>query len=91
MSRTAAKNSITTELLRATLQQHGVKLLGGGLDEAPFAYKDIREVMQHQQQLIDVMGLFYPKIVQMDGTSAKTFKHRRRNKTHGEITEITGE
>jgi tRNA-splicing ligase RtcB len=67
MSRTAAKNSITTELLKATLQQHGVKLLGGGLDEAPQAYKDIEEVMRSQQQLVDVVGIFTPKIVKMDG------------------------
>jgi tRNA-splicing ligase RtcB (3'-phosphate/5'-hydroxy nucleic acid ligase) len=67
MSRTAAKNSITTELLKATLQQHGVKLLSGGLDEAPQAYKDIEEVMRSQQQLVDVVGIFTPKIVKMDG------------------------
>ena len=67
MSRTAAKNSISTELLKETLQQHGVKLLGGGLDEAPQAYKDIEEVMRSQQQLVDVVGIFTPKIVKMDG------------------------
>jgi len=67
MSRTAAMNSITHELLNATLESHGVKLLGGGLDEAPQAYKDIEEVMYSQRQLIDVLGRFTPKIVRMDG------------------------
>lgn len=71
MSRTAALKSITHKELNQYLQEHGVKLLGGGLDEAPFAYKDIREVMQAQADLVDIVGTFYPKIVQMDGAVPK--------------------
>ncbi|GGB12982.1 RtcB family protein [Puia dinghuensis] len=67
MSRTAAMNSITHHLMKETLEKHGVKLLGGGLDEAPQAYKDIGEVMRNQQELVDIVGLFTPKIVRMDG------------------------
>jgi len=67
MSRTAAMNSITHALLKETLEKHGVKLLGGGLDEAPQAYKNIGEVMQSQQELVDIVGRFTPKIVRMDG------------------------
>ena len=67
MSRTMAMKSITHALLKETLAHHGVKLLGGGLDEAPHAYKDIEEVMQSQKQLVDTVGKFYPKIVRMDG------------------------
>jgi tRNA-splicing ligase RtcB len=60
-------NAISHALLKETLTRHGVKLLGGGLDEAPQAYKDIEEVMQSQKQLVDTVGKFYPKIVRMDG------------------------
>ncbi len=67
MSRTAANNSITHELMKGTLLEYGVTLLGGGLDEAPQAYKDITEVMNAQRQLVDIVGLFTPKIVRMDG------------------------
>jgi tRNA-splicing ligase RtcB len=67
MSRTAAMNSITHALLKNTLEKHGVKLLGGGLDEAPQAYKNIGDVMQSQQELVDIAGRFTPKIVRMDG------------------------
>jgi len=67
MSRTAAMNSITHELLKETLEKHSVKLIGGGLDEAPQAYKNIGEVMQSQQDLVDIVGRFTPKIVRMDG------------------------
>jgi len=67
MSRTAALNSITQNVLKDELQRHGVKLLGGGLDEAPFAYKNIEEVMNSQKHLVEVVGKFIPKIVKMDG------------------------
>jgi tRNA-splicing ligase RtcB (3'-phosphate/5'-hydroxy nucleic acid ligase) len=71
MSRTAALNAITKNALQEMLTKHGVKLLGGGLDEAPHAYKDIYAVMNAQQHLVDTVGLFYPKIVKMDGTAPK--------------------
>jgi tRNA-splicing ligase RtcB len=67
MSRTSAIKSITHSQLNEALAKHGVKLLGGGLDEAPFAYKDIHEVMKAQKHLVETVGLFYPKIVKMDG------------------------
>jgi tRNA-splicing ligase RtcB len=66
MSRTKALSGITHAALKNELQKHGVILSGGGLDEAPQAYKDIHEVMQSQKQLVDVLELFYPKIVRMD-------------------------
>ncbi len=66
MSRTKAKNSTTHNALSKHLQQHGVSLIGGGLDETPFAYKNIKEVMRHQTDLVDVLGTFLPKIVRMD-------------------------
>ncbi len=71
MSRTQAMGNITHKALKEELEKHGVKLLGGGLDEAPFAYKDIEVVMKSQKQLVDVVGKFTPKIVKMDGTAPK--------------------
>jgi tRNA-splicing ligase RtcB (3'-phosphate/5'-hydroxy nucleic acid ligase) len=76
MSRTSALKSVTQKALQEELQRHGVKLLGGGLDEAPHAYKDIHAVMDAQKHLVDTVGLFYPRIVKMDGTPPKP----RRNK-----------
>ncbi|WP_431213111.1 RtcB family protein [Puia sp. P3] len=67
MSRAQAMGSITHELLNETLRKHGVHLLGGGLDEAPQAYKNIDEVMSSQETLVDTVGTFTPKIVRMDG------------------------
>lgn len=74
MSRTKALANITHEALKAALKDHGVKLIGGGLDEAPFAYKDIHEVMQSQTTLVDVLGKFYPAIVLMDTCPTGSFR-----------------
>jgi tRNA-splicing ligase RtcB len=66
MSRTKAMNSVTQSALKEILKANGVKLLGGGQDEAPHAYKDIHAVMSAQTNLVNVEGIFYPKIVKMD-------------------------
>ncbi len=66
MSRTKAKQSITPGVLKSYLKEKGIELIGGGLDEAPMAYKDIEKVMSYQNELVDVIGKFFPKIVRMD-------------------------
>lgn len=65
MSRREAKQSITRNAMNKELKLHGVELIGGGLDESPMAYKDIDTVMSHQQDLVEVLGSFTPKIVRM--------------------------
>ena len=54
-------------MVRQELQKFGVDLVGGGVDEAPMAYKDIRKVMHYQDDLVEVLGEFTPKIVRMCG------------------------
>lgn len=76
LSRTSAINSITQDALDNELKKHGVTLLGGGLDEAPFAYKDINEVMQSQTALVDIVGTFKPKIVKMDSSVPKQWRKK---------------
>jgi len=80
MSRTRAMASVTDKQFKDELKKYGVKLLGGGLDESPFAYKDIEVVMKSQQQLVDIVGKFTPKIVKMDGA-----KHRSWGKKRDEV------
>ena len=70
MSRRAAKDSITSGQVRKYLEYRGVKLLGGGLDEAPMAYKNIEEVIGAQRDLVDILGQFAPKIVMMANDSS---------------------
>lgn len=47
------------------MNDFGITLIGGGKDEAPMAYKDIHEVMAAQQDLVDVVAIFTPKMVRM--------------------------
>ncbi len=65
MSRTQAIKNVSKAQLRDILQEKGVSLIGGGLDEAPMAYKDIHQVMAAQQNLVDVVAKFTPKMVRM--------------------------
>jgi tRNA-splicing ligase RtcB len=65
MSRRAAENSITHKERSRYLQERGVTLLGGGLDESPQAYKDIETVIRAQSDLVDIIGKFLPRIVRM--------------------------
>ena len=84
MSRTRAMASVTDKQFRDELQKFGVKLLGGGLDESPFAYKDIEAVMQSQKALVDVVGRFTPRIVKMDGAKHRSWKDKNKADMMGE-------
>ena len=65
-SRRASKEKFTKNDMKHMLSINKVSLIGGGVDEAPMAYKDIRRVMANQQELVEVLGTFSPKIVRMD-------------------------
>ena len=65
MSRTQAIKNIKHEDMRKILKDHGVTLIGAGLDEAPMAYKNIDMVMAAQTSLVDVLAKFTPKLVRM--------------------------
>ncbi len=65
-SRNVCKNTFTKSAIKAELKIAGVELIGGGVDEAPMAYKDIQKVMENQKDLVEVVGTFTPKIVRMD-------------------------
>jgi len=47
------------------LAEKGVTLLSAGLDEAPWVYKDIDEVMAAQKDLVRPLARFTPRIVKM--------------------------
>lgn len=65
MSRNEAFKRITKTQRDAYLREKGVTLLGGGLDEAPQAYKDINEVVNAQSDLVEIIARFRPRIVMM--------------------------
>jgi tRNA-splicing ligase RtcB (3'-phosphate/5'-hydroxy nucleic acid ligase) len=65
MSRKAAKEKFTWNEVKRYLREQGVELLTAGLDEAPMAYKDIDEVMAAQDELVEIVARFQPKLVKM--------------------------
>ena len=65
-SRRKCKQLFTKSDIKKQLKINEVSLIGGGVDEAPMAYKDIKKVMANQLELVEVIGTFTPKIVRMD-------------------------
>ena len=66
MSRSKAKSSYTMNEMKKMIKKEKITLIGGSIDEAPFVYKDIEQVMKAQDQLVNIEGSFTPKIVVMD-------------------------
>jgi tRNA-splicing ligase RtcB (3'-phosphate/5'-hydroxy nucleic acid ligase) len=65
MSRKAANQKFNWKDVNRFLHERGVTLISAGLDEVPMAYKNIREVMAAQRDLVTVLGQFDPKLVKM--------------------------
>ena len=65
MSRTKAKELFNWDVAQKFLRERGVTLLSAGLDEVPMAYKDIDEVMAAQQDLVEPLARFEPRLVKM--------------------------
>lgn len=65
MSRTKAKQSFAWGNVKRELADAGVKVISAGIDEVPGVYKDIHQVMAQQQDLVEVIGRFDPKLVKM--------------------------
>jgi tRNA-splicing ligase RtcB len=65
MSRAAAIKKYTWRETRDFLEQQGVILLSAGLDEVPWAYKDIDTVMSAQRDLVTILARFMPRLVKM--------------------------
>jgi tRNA-splicing ligase RtcB len=65
MSRTAARQRFAWGNVKRELADRGVTLLSAGIDEVPGVYKDIHTVMAQQQDLVEVLARFDPKLVKM--------------------------
>ena len=65
MSRKKAAETFEWSKVNRVLKERGVHLISAGLDEVPMVYKDIHQVMDAQQDLVEVLGQFDPKIVKM--------------------------
>jgi tRNA-splicing ligase RtcB len=65
MSRKAAMKNFTWYETKEFLHKQGVELLSAGLDEAPWAYKNINDVMYAQRDLAKPIAKFMPRLVKM--------------------------
>lgn len=65
MSRSRARANLRWEDARALLASREVRLISAGLDEVPMVYKDIRQVMAAQADLVETLARFDPRIVKM--------------------------
>src|SRR3984957_2776151 len=65
MSRKAANEKFNWKDVNRFLKQQGVTLISAGLDEVPMAYKNIREVIAAQKDLVTVLGEFMARLVKM--------------------------
>jgi tRNA-splicing ligase RtcB len=75
MSRAAAKRQFRWAEAKAFLEERRVRLISGGLDEVPMAYKDIDTVMDAQKDLVVSLARFEPRLVKM--APAEGRKRRR--------------
>lgn len=73
MSRRQARAAYTWKSIRDDLARKGITVLSAGADEVPYVYKRIEEVMRAQQDLVEIVARFDPKIVKMcdDGSAAE--------------------
>jgi tRNA-splicing ligase RtcB len=73
MSRKAAKDKYNFRAIQKDLENRGIKVLSAGADEVPGVYKNIDAVMAEQQDLVEVVARFDPRIVKMcgDGSAAE--------------------
>jgi tRNA-splicing ligase RtcB len=76
MSRSQALKNFDWHQLHEALQRANVELIGGDLDEAPMAYKEIDRVMALQSDLVEILAVFQPRIVRMADPDTRA---RRRN------------
>ena len=65
MSRKRAIKTLNWQDANRILRERGVSLMSAGLDEVPFVYKNINEVMAAQTDLVEVVARFEPRLVKM--------------------------
>ncbi|MEL6897838.1 MAG: RtcB family protein [Planctomycetota bacterium] len=65
LSRKKARDKYRINAVKNDLEKKGIDVLSAGSDEVPGAYKDIEQVMSFQQDLVQSIGTFQPRIVKM--------------------------
>lgn len=66
-SRTVCKKTFAQEDMDAWVKKAGVQLIGGGLDEAPMAYRRLKDVLAFHEGTIRITNVLTPFLVFMAG------------------------
>ena len=77
MSRKKARTTFDFATVKKDLEKKGTRVLQAGADEVPGVYKDIEDVMAAQQDLVDIVACFNPKIVMMAPDQAKPWQKKK--------------
>lgn len=79
MSRAAAFKKLNPDEVRTILNDNGVELISGQLDEAPTAYKNIHTIMTAQHDLVDIVARFIPRMVKMAPVEGRSAKYKAQS------------
>ncbi|MCR9232949.1 MAG: RtcB family protein [bacterium] len=71
MSRNKAKDKYRWKAVKNDLEKRGISVISAGADEVPGVYKNINEVMAEQQDLVEIVARFNPKVVKMCGDGSR--------------------
>ncbi|QDV17824.1 RNA-splicing ligase RtcB [Gimesia panareensis] len=71
MSRNKAKDKYRWKAVKNDLEKRGITVISAGADEVPGVYKNINEVMAEQQDLVEIVARFNPKVVKMCGDGSR--------------------
>lgn len=74
--RDLSKSAVKPQDIYDRLQQKGVELRGGGLDEAPQVYRNLQDVLNEHESTIRVLHTLHPLGVVMEGS--ERFKPRSK-------------
>ena len=80
MSRKKARETFDFPSIKKSLARKGVRVLQAGADEVPGVYKEIDAIMASQQDLVETIARFDPRVVMMAADKVKPWQKKKHGK-----------
>jgi len=77
MSRKKARETFDFQATKKNLEKEGIRILQAGADEVPGVYKEIDAIMAAQQDLVEIVACFDPRVVMMAADKAKPWQKKK--------------
>jgi tRNA-splicing ligase RtcB len=77
MSRKKARETFDFQATKKNLEKEGIRILQAGADEVPGVYKEIEAIMAAQQDLVEIVARFDPRVVMMAADKAKPWQKKK--------------